>query len=122
PRGASSPRCDERRTGLSSAVREPEPLGIRPTAMTLAWRLDAVAVLLPVMFAGVVLSGCAADGATDATPSGGLSVRPPSSGPASDSPAPAGRPTGQGACHASSPATRVSLSEADNGVLVCLAR
>lgn len=66
-------------------------------------RLPALAVV-----AGVVLSGCAGGG-PGGSPSGGSTT-------------PAGRPSSQGACHGSSPGTRVTLSEADNGGLVCLAR
>ncbi len=46
--------------------------------MTPASRTLAVAALLPAVFAGVVLSGCAAGGPADSSsaPSGGLSVAP----------------------------------------------
>jgi len=99
--------------------------------VTLVSRLRAVAVaaLLPVVVAGVGLSSCAAGGPgnapsvqSPASASTSPSVQSPDGAEASNSQAPTGSPSGQATCRASSPATRMTLTEADNGATVCLAR
>src|SRR5690242_11739343 len=110
---------------------EPGRRGPRPMTVTLVSRLRAVAVaaLLPVVVAGVGLSSCAAGGPgnapsvqSPASASTSPSVQSPDGAEASNSPAPTGSPSGQATCRASSPATRMTLTEADNGATVCLAR